>query len=176
IMGQYILAAVCHKIKISKKEITKYNLELSDVLETLEKRISISCYDITEDENKYILKAKEEIFTPQNLASFIKEQGMIFNGNNIEEIHDEVITLKNYEEIVDLASEKPYESFQEHKGTYNVRCKSWYDCSVEVDAIVFFMVGKAYIECYNKLFNYLKELIKCSSKYEITGLMDVFLE
>ncbi len=178
-MGQYILATVCHKLTIPKEALIKNNIEKEEMLKEISKSVNINCYNIEEDDLNYTFKAKEEIFTPKNLAGFIKEQGQIFKeddeDNDIEEVYNKVSTLQTYEEIVRLADEKPYQSFQSFKEIYRVRCGFWKDFIVKADTIIFFMEGKADLECYSRLFTYMKNLIKKNSEFEISEMVEIFL-
>lgn len=177
-MGQFIFAGVTHSITIKKSELEKYNIDKNGLIKSLDNEIDISCYDLIDFDDYIEFRGKEDIFNPNTLAGFIKEQCVLFQTDTkkIEEIYNTVNSLTSYEEIVRCAKPKPYANFQEHSGKYSVKYGYWDYFSVEIKSIIFFIEGKAYLECYGDLFDYMTGLIKKSSNYKMANMVQMFLE
>ena len=84
-------------------------------------------------------------------------------------------TLKNYEDIVRFANKKPYPNFQSHMSFMTVYHKPFKSFRVTFEGVIFFLAGKAFLECYDHLSAYLEALIKENSPCEIARLTKVTL-
>lgn len=180
-MGQYIYAAITHNVKIMKKELEKYHIDKNNLMEYMKNEIDLSCFDFIEFDDYVEFRAKENIFNSQELAGFIKEQSLLFNDrkDTIEEVEELSLKLKElsqYDEIVELAKTKSYCNFQELSGIYSINYGFRSYFSAEVKSILFFMEGKAYLECYDSLFKYIEVLIKKSSNYTLSNMVKLYLE
>lgn len=83
--------------------------------------------------------------------------------------------LKTYEDIVQFADKEPYPNFQSHSSFMTISCKSFKRFRVTFEGVIFFLAGKAFLECYDELFSYLESLIKQTSQSEVSQLVKVTL-
>ena len=90
--------------------------------------------------------------------------------------NSKINSLSLYEEICSYASEKLHMHFQKHLGFYSLCFSGWKRVCFEVEGISYFFEGKAYLECYYDLFSYIKNLIRSSSKYGLSKLIELYLE
>ncbi|MGL5151859.1 MAG: hypothetical protein ACRC7N_14930 [Clostridium sp.] len=174
-MGQYISFTLTHNIKVSKENLQRYNISKEEILKSLDKEFDTTLYDLIEFEEYFELRAKEELFNKNTLKGFLKEQFELFNCTE-DELFDKLDSLDSYEDIVNFAEDKPFCNFQEQTGVYGVRCGGWNSFRVHTMGIIFFLEGKAYLECYDEMFNYIRRLIVKSSDYEIARLVKIVLE
>ena len=83
--------------------------------------------------------------------------------NTEQEMPEELVELLrtgNYEAIMLAAKNKQYCELQQFDLSHGYLLK---DIDVYTETLVFFMEGKAYLECYWRLFEYMSELIHKAS-------------
>ena len=175
-MGQYILFSINHQLKVSKKDLENQKIDKDEMLEALSKEVSLSCYEMKEFETYYEFRAKESVFNSRLLADFLKEQFSFFECLEEDEILSHIKSTSSYEGIVNLARNKSSQWFQELKTCDKIRCGFWKSFYVSIEGIIFFMEGKAYLECYDSLFSYIEALIRKTSQYETAQLVKLFLD
>ena len=174
-MGAFIQTVLVNEILIDKKLVIKGETTLDKILDELKKEVHIDLYNITEHTDCYKLKAKEELLTKENLLQFLKEQYQFMKEEQSEEIITKLSSLEPIEEILEFASRKPFQSFQETTIMDYIRV-GWDRILLNYNGIILLYEGKAFLECYSTLFNYIETLIQKSSSSELSKLVKVFVD
>ncbi len=176
-MGTYILFTINHKIIVQKKDLSVENITFEEMLNGLNLKFQMSHYQMIEQNNHYEFQAKESVFNSEQLLKFLKEQYSFFTveKQHKEEIFQELSKASNYNEMIQLVEKCSYPCFQSDTTYENIRCGGWKRFRITLEGIVFFIEGKAYLECYEELFTYIESLIKKTSQYEISQLVKVVL-
>lgn len=175
-MGQYIQVGICYKFNVMKEDLIECNMSKDDFIKIMDEKIDIDCYNIEESHKEYEFKIKDEVFTNVELNSFLKEQYSFFEVDDSDEIFNDINKLNGYDDIVGFAERKPYENFQQSNNVEDVSFTYWKSFSVKYKNIIFFMNGKAYMECYNDLLRYMEKLIKNKNTHKISGTVKAFLD
>lgn len=125
----------------------------------------------------YEFQAKESIFNADQLSKFLTDQYRLLSVDlkDQEAIMQQLSALKTYEDIVQFADKKPYPNFQSHSSFMTISCKPFKRFRVTFEGVIFFLAGKAFLECYDELFSYLESLIKQTSQSEVSQLVKVTL-
>lgn len=175
-MGQYIQVGICYKFNVTKKDLIDCGMSKDDLIDVIGKKVDINCYNIEETNEEYSFKIKEDLLSNLELISFLKEQYNFFGVDDSEEIFNNINKLKGYDEIVKFANRKPYENFQQSINLEEIRFGPWKTFLVKYNNIIFFINGKAYMECYNDLLMYIEKLIKNKNTHKISGTVKAFLD
>lgn len=176
-MGTYILFTINHRVVISKKELLGERVSFEEMMEAVNEVFPLSAYELIEREHVYEFRAKESIFNADQFSKFLTNQYRLLSVDtkDQEAIMKQLSTLKTYEDIVRFANKKPYPNFQSHMSFMTVYHKPFKSFRVTFEGVIFFLAGKAFLECYDHLFAYLEALIKENSPCEIARLTKVTL-
>ncbi len=167
----YIKFCICTSIKIEKK----YSKE--DTTKIFSKYFDKNIYDMEEQENFYTFILNKDHFNSKILSEFLFEQEkMIFPKNikNIDELVKKLLIIKDSNELIEYIDKNIYE-LQIGK-TYDYLDLENKHLGFEGKYIVYFTEGKAIMECYKSLFNYITNLIKNSSNNILKGSIFTFLD
>lgn len=175
-MGQYIQVGICYKFNVMKKDLIECNMSKDDLIEVMGKKVDINCYNIEESNEEYSFKIIDELLSNLELISFLKEQYKFFGVDDSEQIFNDINKLNGYHDIVKFADRKPYQNFQESRNVEDIRFGYWKSFTVKYNNILFFINGKAYMECYNDLLMYIENLIKHKNSHKISGAVKAFLD
>ena len=182
LMGAYIMVGVTTKLVIDKKSLEgNYQGLLKQehtALELLSEHMDISLFNIVESKKTITLSILPEVFTA-HIRDFLQEQcAMIYEPGNAHVA--EVLALiegKSFNDMMSIASSgSPPFYFQRHESygyrdTYLLKA---YDVWFEM--IMYFMQGKAVLECYNRLFSYIGALVRKASCNPLKGAVMVDLD
>ena len=176
-MGTYILFTINHRVVISKKELLGEGVLFEEMMEAVNEVFPLSAYELIEREHVYEFRAKESIFNADQFSKFLTNQYRLLSidAKDQEAILQQLATLKTYEDIVQFADKKPYPNFQSHTSIMTVYHKPFKRFRVTFEGVIFFLAGKAFLECYDHLFAYLEALIKENNPCEIAKLTKVTL-
>lgn len=146
-------------------------------MEAVNEAFHVSAYDLIKREHIYEFRAKESIFNAGQFTKLLADQYRLLSvdSKDQEAIMKQLSTLKTYEDIVRFANKKPYPNFQSHMSFMTVYHKPFKSFRVTFEGVIFFLAGKAFLECYDHLFAYLEALIKENSPCEIARLTKVTL-
>ncbi len=181
-MGQYILIGVATNLEIGRK---RRSLGDSDdplkqkekVLGQLSKRIDLSLFTVNDSKKAIELAIIPELFAA-HIHDFLKEQFSMVYGPGDAQAAKALAAIegKNYTEMMACASSDspPYYFQRHHSGGYgSTYLLDDYDLGFEM--ILFFMEGKAMLECYYKLFPYIGALVRKASCNPLKGAVVVDL-
>lgn len=178
-MGQYINLGLSCKVIINKNKLPEIIRNKENIIEIMSKEIDVDCYTLTEYDDYYEFKVKDEIFNNKNLKGFLNEQYDLLNVEEKNIILNDIETLDNYDKVRDFFRHKSYPNFQKYNyiGWIYERLYNGQDIClrVNIEGVLYFHEGKAYLECYSDLFKYIKKLIKKNSSYNISKLIHVSL-
>ena len=155
----------------------KRGILFEEMMEAVNEASPVSAYDLIKREHIYEFRAKESIFNADQFSKFLTNQYRLLSVDtkDQEAILQQLATLKTYEDIVQFADKKPYPNFQSHTSIMTVYHKPFKRFRVTFEGVIFFLAGKAFLECYDHLFAYLEALIKENSPCEIARLTKVTL-
>ena len=153
-MGQYLSIGLATKIYVEKDRLGKEDLEKAFI-----NNFKLSLYDVSEDEDCYILNLKEEVLE-NNLIELLGEMEQKATKSEKEKYIKAKKELKgkNYKELLDIADKQSVYKFQllkygndisymlENGGAY---CQI---ISIESD-------GKVYFECYYDIFTFIRNSV-----------------
>lgn len=178
-MGTYINFGLNCVSRIYKKKLSCDINNKESITDIMSKKIDVDCYNFIEHEDYYEFKVKDEMFNSEDLKGFLIEQ---YGFLDLDEEKKKVILndidmkiLDSYDKVVDFFDSKSYPNFQHYNNIDFVRV-NFYDITVHSEGILFFYAGKAYIECYGDLFQYMNKLILKNSSYDIAKLIHIFLD
>lgn len=166
-MGQYLECGIAQRIIVE----SRYNEDNKTILERIGKNIDLSIYNVIEEDDCIELEMKKEIFE-KYAVDFIIEQSKYFGEYGRFDL-DSLLKIKGlkYDELIDIANEKSVYNFQFLDGNYINMDISYLDpksdCRIYGDFISFIGDGKAFFECYNRIFTYLRNCIINSSNNPI---------
>ena len=138
--------------------------------------IDLNDFYIIENKEMYEFRAKENYFNPKNIATFLETQYVLCKSERTEEIVNVIRHLKNYDDIIGLAGSKMYTNFQEINSYYKIKCGKFKSVNVDCYGIAYFFDGKAYLECYKDLFDYIKNLVISTDNTGVSQYFRIFLE
>ena len=150
-MGQFLSCGIAKSIFVEKASYTK-----EEILKKLAKSIDLNIYKEPKENEEYLFLDLKENIIEKYAVKFIEEQleiakensNKLYNTSNIEELEN-----KKYDELMQIADRKEYESFQLLEGDLAD------DLTIIADIIIFLLDGKVIMECYNVMFRYFRNQI-----------------
>jgi hypothetical protein len=185
-MGQFIKFGLCTKIVCSEKEkskIEKYYKSFDNFIADFEKQsqINTKIFNLSEEDNGYILTIKEELLESGRLIPFLKDFfGDIYDEKLLkiycDDIYTDIETKNSADDLIKFAEEKPHQNFQLSYSRSSVIAPFSERIYMEYEYIVLFLNGKADMECYNELFSYMEKLLRLRHTHPQVWAMKVFLD
>lgn len=167
-MGNYIGVGVAINIYIKKKKYTT-----KEILNKISKTINLKNYEISNDDEKYlILNIKKEIFE-NNIVELLKEEYNYCSENDKKYLEERIneIKGKSYNELIEIA-QKGLAGFSYHKGKEAVVNNISYiedELKIYCDLIWYISDGKFSYECYYDMFKFIRKHIIKSLKNPLKG-------
>ncbi|OOM09415.1 hypothetical protein [Clostridium saccharobutylicum] len=177
-MGQYIQAGICHRIKVSKREMEQNRVNFEEFKEGLAKEVSLDLYEVEEFESAYIFSLRNDVLENGDLVKFLVEQYELLNiaKDRAKKIIDSLKGLNKADDIIELAEHKKFENFQSISVYDNIYCTMLeHRVMVEYEMMIFMLEGKIMMECYRRFLRYIENLIVKNSSYELAGAVKVLI-
>ena len=158
-MGQFLSCGIAKSIFVEKASYTK-----EEILKKLAKSIDLNIYKEPKENEEYLFLDLKENIIEKYAVKFIEEQleiakensNKLYNTSDIKELEN-----KKYDELMQIADRKEYESFQLLEGDLATNDISYIadDLTIIADIIIFLLDGKVIMECYNVMFRYFRNQI-----------------
>ena len=159
-MGTYLDIGIATTIYARKEDSWRDYLK-EQVLENLSKNIDLNIYNIIDEEKYVILEIKPEIFENE-IVNILRER-LKYCKNPKEEM-EKINKIKglSYKELINIAKEKSIINFclMESADISYIAER----IEVYCDFISILSEGKVFFECYNNMFNYIRNLLIATSK------------
>lgn len=169
-MGQYIQIGIIYEATIPKKNIKwSGNYTYDAILDALSKHVNLDLFDITDTTDAVHLTIKNHLLL-NNIKPFLLEQYTFRSSHTLDNKLIQLPDNQTYDELINNVECKYYKYLQPMKD------HTWYlvdnlDTNVHFKALGFFLEGKAYIECYRNLLDYMLNLIKHSTDNPLKGAL-----
>lgn len=187
-MGRFLAIGINHAYSVSQSAAKEANKTFEEAIDIVKaRRASEDLYDMRiekgyKDEPYALFTLKSEIIK-QEIVPFIDDFfNLCFDGTNSDrsKILERLKSVETYQEMVDYASEKSCERFQndeygdpiymEVKGTFT----DYLECNRE--AIILCLEGKILMETYGRIFDLLRKLLaEKLAKYKLAKAFDVYI-
>ena len=171
-MGQYLVIGIATRIAADKKEAAWKFKSIEEFKIHFERRFNAKgIYQLKENESYSWYELRPEI-AEKEWVDFIKDFYEIRYPEPVEE--DYILEIlsqeKGFEEWIHLAKRREYQSYQMTCLSDHVEDqKNDRYLTVYMDFVTLSMDGKAWMECYNELFDFFTHLIrKKLSKYQLS--------
>ncbi len=187
-MGRMLAIGINHAFSVSQSAAKKADKTLEDAISIVRERLTPeNLYDmhIEEGYNKeqYALFTLKSEIIKQEIVPFIDDFFQLcFGGRNYDrdEILERLKTVETYQDMLDYASEKSCDNFQndeygdpiwmEVEGTFRTELK------INHDAVIICLEGKILMETYGRIFGLLRRLLaEKLSKYKLANTLDVYI-
>ena len=167
-MGQFLQMSVAHTLQVSKKE-SGWNKVYSkeEILESMKDYFDLELYDAKEHDSYIELTLKRNILE-ENLKDFLLEQRALFEAEEIRNEVMEALESKNLDKIFELTAKRRYFEIQDCSGI-SYFGSDLRGVKIGYRGFLYFIEGKAYMECYYSLFSYMLNMLKLSSKNPLKG-------
>ncbi len=164
-MGSYIHVGLVARVSAEWKE--RAGSTPSDDERTTwlrEQRIEPALFDVVADEHTAVWTLKSD-WLGAPLVSFLQEQDRVVQLHDSyfeerQQLYGRLLTMSSWDEVITLADKNEYMEF--HLWTEpGIRSRCWEVAPVESEftLIVYLAEGKAFLECWDRLFRYVEHMI-----------------
>lgn len=173
-MGQFLEVSIAMRLIVSKTDrrwSKSYTME--QIKAELGKMINLDLYELEKEDDAYLhWQIKKDVFA-ENIYEFLLEQSLLYDRTLPQDLA-KLLQTKDYDQILETAKDKRYCEFQmvDSIGEYHYLMEN---VQVYGETILFFMEGKAYLECYYKLFRYMGNLIRRASQNKLKDTVVIAL-
>lgn len=185
-MGQFLATGIIQKMVVSKKNITKNNIDIEDIVGCIEKQLHTPTYlyNITEHDTLWSFELDNTIFQ-EELVAFLRAFYPVMYANNykINECNKIMEELKNTpsSEWLDLAENRKFYLFQSDKyaAPDTIYLPNKFQDSLHVynpNMIILALEGKILMEEYGLQFTFAKYCMRTVfQKFKLAGALCMYI-
>lgn len=179
-MGTYIQIGVCIEVRLDKAAAVSAKITLDEAVRRIGELYDLSIFDRedTDEQVSWILPPK---LLEEGLVPFLRAQYGLFGEGRTKDTEDvltRIASAGSRDAIVALAKGKSSPWFQHNTiRDYASLASPGYRPRVETDILIYLVEGKAIMETYRGLFDYVEGLIhRQKDEMPIAAAVKVFLE